>query len=340
MVATFGCSNEMAATLEHIQVGEMPAIALANEALRVVVVPQVGGKIISLTLRGTGREWLWTNPDVPLRQPPANASNFAEFDCGGWDEIFPSVNACHLPNTAWGDREITDHGELWQRPWQTLTAEVSNGGTASLALAVSDPLLPFRFARTLTLASGASPLVVDYELSNLGDRPLPYLWAAHPLLAICPGDSIHLPPGTLTGMTGSFGRDVDSNALPFAWPQMRLRSGQMVDFSVVPDQSAGIAAKLFAENVPTGCIEVRDETGRESIKITFDPNSVPHVGLWLNYCGWSGAGPKALFNAGIEPTTSPYDDLAIALNDENAARIEIGMSRNWSLVVRCADMSS
>ena len=313
------------------------AVALANDALRVVVVPEIGGKIVSLMSRRTGREWLWTNPHLPLRRPPLDASNFGQFDCGGWDEIFPTVNPCRLPNTAWGDRMLTDHGELWYRPWQTLAADVAPGEIASLELAVCDPTLPFRFARTLTLAAGFGPLVVNYELLNTGDRPLPYLWAAHPLLAIYPGDLIRLPVDTPTSSTDSIGLDLDTDSTPFAWPRMRLRSGKTIDFSRVPERTAGIAAKLFAEHVSTGCIEVRDETRRESIRISFEPTSIPHVGLWLNYGGWSGAGPTSYFNAGIEPTTSACDELSVAVRDEKAKQLELGERHSWQITVKVAD---
>jgi galactose mutarotase-like enzyme len=327
----------MRVELKHIRIGDLPAVALANDALSVVVIPEIGGKITSLMSRRTGREWLWKNPHLPLRRPPLDASNFGQFDCGGWDEMFPTVNSCRLPNTGWGDRMLTDHGELWYRPWQTLTAEVVAGEIASLELAVCDPTLPFRFARTASLAAGCGPLVLNYDLSNIGDRPLPYLWAAHPLLAICPGDSIRIPVDTLTSSTGSIGLELGPGSTPFAWPQMRLRSGKTIDFSQVPQRTAGIAAKLFAEHVSTGCVEVRDETRRESIRISFEPTSIPHVGLWLNYGGWSGASPTSYFNAGIEPTTSACDELSVAIRDEKAKQLDLGERHLWQITVKGAD---
>ena len=104
---------------------------------------------------------------------------------------------------------LTDHGELWYRPWRTLAAVIEPGRIASLTLVVDDPALPFRFARTLSLSAGPCPLVASYELVNRANRPLPYLWAAHPLLSVHPGDTIRLPAGARISATGSVGLDMD-----------------------------------------------------------------------------------------------------------------------------------
>src|SRR3954463_15441636 len=135
-----------------------PAVVMQNDAMRVTVIPEIGGKIISIMSRRTGREWLWRNPYLALRKPPADATDFGAFDAGGWDEVFPTVNPCSVPNSAWGDRRLTDHGELWYRPWQIVAANADSQTGTTLSLAVDDPQLPFRFERTLTLGPGLGRL--------------------------------------------------------------------------------------------------------------------------------------------------------------------------------------
>ena len=103
----------MSIKLEHTHVDTWLAVVMENDAMRVVVVPEIGGKITSLVSRRTGREWLWKNPHLPLIKPPPDATDFGAFDAGGWDEVIPTVNRCRVPNSAWGERTLTDHGELW-----------------------------------------------------------------------------------------------------------------------------------------------------------------------------------------------------------------------------------
>ena len=75
-------------------------VELANDRVRVTVLPELGGKIARLTSRASGREWLWRNPHLPYRRAEPSDSYVALHDTGGIDECFPEV-----------------HGEVFGRPW-------------------------------------------------------------------------------------------------------------------------------------------------------------------------------------------------------------------------------
>ena len=92
-------------------------IELQGGATRVRIVPALGGRIVSLV--ALGREWLWTNEALPAREPADGASYGETGDSGGYDECFPTVAACNIPNgvARFGGLALPDHGELWaQRP--------------------------------------------------------------------------------------------------------------------------------------------------------------------------------------------------------------------------------
>ena len=89
--------------------------------------------------------------------------------------------------------------------------------------------------------------------------------------------------------------------------------------------------KLFAHNVSPASVEVVERSQAEFIRLSFDPIEVPHVGLWLNYGSWSGAGTKPYFNVGIEPTTSLHDDLSVIVARKTAMQLPGGQSRRWQL---------
>jgi galactose mutarotase-like enzyme len=325
----------MSIHLEHTHVGSWPAVVMQNDAMRVVVVPEIGGKIISLVSRGTGREWLWKNPHLTLRKPPLDASDFGAFDAGGWDEVFPTVNPCRVPNSAWGNRMLTDHGELWYRPWQIVAAGTAMQAAATLSLAVDDPQLPFRFERTLTLGPGLGWLTASYSLVNRSTEPLPFIWAAHPLLAIEPGDLIRLPVGTHISATASVGLKLAANPNAL-WPRVPLASGESLDVSRMPESSESFAIKLFAENVAHGAIEVASRDRKEVLRLSTGDDHPSHIGLWLNFGAWSGANTAPYYNAGIEPTTYPHDDLKVAA-PEPTAQLAPGATRHWTLTVSLGD---
>jgi galactose mutarotase-like enzyme len=323
----------MSIHLDHTHAGSWPALVMQNDAMRVVVVAEIGGKIISLVSRHTNREWLWKNPHLALRKPPADATDFGAFDAGGWDEVFPTVNPCRVPNSAWGNRMLTDHGELWYRPWQIVAAGVDSQSGATLTLAVDDPQLPFRFERTLTLAAGMSSLTASYSLINRSTQPLPFIWAAHPLLAIEPGELIQLPIGTRVSVTSIVGLTLAADTTVISWPTIPLASGESLDISRVGDQSDCYAVKLFAENVAHGAIEIVNRSRTEALHLSAETSHALHVGLWLNYGAWSGANTAPYYNAGIEPTTFPADDLNVAASHETMAQLAPGSTRQWAFTV-------
>jgi galactose mutarotase-like enzyme len=321
----------MGIQLEHIHFDSFQAVVLANDALRVVIVPELGGKIVSLQTRVSGREWLWNNPHLPLRVPPAGSTNFGLFDSGGWDEIFPTVNPCRVPDSAWGNRTLTDHGELWYWPWHVSAAKVVRNELALLTLAVDESELPFRFERTLAIPNGDGPLTAHYELTNLSEAPMPYIWAAHPLLAIEPGDSIRISNGSRTTVTNSVGIEFASDTKAFAWPNAPLASGEILDLSRMPSRDACFAVKVFVEIASPREIAIVDRKRGEFIR--FSLGKIPYIGLWLNYCAWSGAGTEPYYNAGIEPTTAPRDDLNAAIQNRSVMQLLKNERHSWGFAV-------
>ena len=141
-------------------------IELANDALRVTVLPELGGKISRLESRASGREWLWRNPHLPYRRAERGDSYVALHDTGGIDECFPEV-----------------HGEVFGRPW-SLEPE-----GAALAFVAAG----YRLERAMRLRGAA--LELDYALENRSERELSFVWCLHALLALEPGMRLELPGG-------------------------------------------------------------------------------------------------------------------------------------------------
>jgi galactose mutarotase-like enzyme len=322
----------MSVHLESARIDGWDAVALTNDAIRLVVLPELGGKILSLTSRATGCNWLWRNPFLPLQRPPADVSSYGAYDFGGWDEVFPTVDPCRVLNSTWSARPVTDHGELWCRPWRILKTECARDESAKLVMGVEDPDLPCYFERTLTLPAGHSTLTADYRLDNRSAAPMPFIWAAHVLLAIEPGDFVRLPSGTHVTPTNSVGVTplIDS----FIWPTATLADTNRIDFSRIPAADAAYGAKLFAENLQLGWVEVEHTKSSERLQFAFDPATIPHIGMWMNFAAWSGADTPPYFNVGIEPTSCNSDNLERAFLCGNAPVLKPGHTLRWKLSVQ------
>ena len=195
----------------------LPAWRLENDAVCLVVIPEAGGKIVSLLDKRADYEWLiqpaQSNPFRLL--PPGTVYN--DEQVGGWDEMCPTILAGPYPAPGpYLGRGLPDHGELWTMAWQD-----AGTGDGAIRLAAAGQVLPYTLERTLSLV-GPAALRLEYILRNTGAAPLHYLWAAHPQFACEPGARIVLPPQTaevINVMPASWGPEWGEPGTRNPWPE-------------------------------------------------------------------------------------------------------------------------
>jgi len=320
--------------LEETKHQGFDAYILTNEHIRTCVIPELGGKITSLKHLPTEREWLWSNPYLPL-QPVAYGSSFTEkYDTGGLDECFPAVAGGAYPDAPWDGVLIPDHGELWCQPWQVEIVE-SSAKQIILSMVCYGVRFPYRFQRTLTISAERPALTLEYQVSNLTSFDMPFIWSIHPILTIEEGMQLLLPVGVETvrvdAVTNGFLSESGSR-LP--WPQAKRADLQPIDLSRVPANDFGQAYKLYTyplngqDLVETAIL---DPAGEHSFTFRFRPDEITHVGLWMNYGGWSGSGSEPYFNLGLEPCIGGTDALPKAKELGEYARLLARQTRNWTL---------
>ena len=306
-----------------------------TDGLEVSLLPEVGGKMISLR-SPSGREWLWQTPRRPYRKPEYGGA-FEEYDISGFDECFPGIGEGPYPLAPWQGVTVPDHGELWTLPW-----DYSIEG-ASLTLTVHGVRFPYRMEKCVTLvvapgsfgSSGPVPTVrLDYRLENLSPFPLRYLWSAHPLFAARPGMRVELPAGVGVRVDWSKGDRLGALGTTHAWPHTRDATGAEVALDLLPPPGAGTADKLYTGRLPAGSGETRcaliDPETREYAAFRFDPAAVPYVGVWLNLDGWPLEG-ETCFNVALEPCTGYPDRLDLAIARDEAATLGGREVKHWTL---------
>jgi galactose mutarotase-like enzyme len=303
----------------------LEAWALENENLRIVTIPALGAKLVSLFDKRNQFEWLVEPGARPLKQTPYG-SVFVEQDMSGWDEMFPTIVACPypVPGNSYG-APLPDHGEVWTLPW---TLEVST--PEALVLHVEGKALPYRLTRTLSFSSAAC-LQMHYELKNLGQERMPYLWAAHPQFVCREGAQIQLPAEVVEVC----------NTIPvewgwgepetrFSWPEAVSVGGQRKRIDIVGPPSRRQARKFFLlpEHSANWAGLVQPNTG-DWLRLEWDPNRVSFLGIWIDEGVFSHTSVTAL-----EPTTGFYDSLATAWHKQQVATIESGATHLWTISVR------
>lgn len=274
------------------RVGGHEALVLENGALRVTVLPALGGHVAELVDRAAGRDLLWHNPRTAPRPAPYGA-HFDDWWSGGWDEIFPSGDRGTLH-----DELLPYMGELWCVPW---TAEASSAGNeAAITASGFGTIAAARFERRLWLRADEPILRAHYRIDNLDVRPLPFTWGIHPAFAVTPSHRIDHPGREmLVGVSSDPSMGVAGDR--YRWPELpdaSLPSGARDMRRVRPRDDAAFGGH-WATDLPEGWLALTDTSTGRGVAIVFDRTVFPHAWLWQAYGGWRGHHHLAL-----EPWTS------------------------------------
>jgi hypothetical protein len=285
--------------------------AIETDQVRVVVAPERGARITSLIDRRTGRDWL-AQGEAPLLEEADACYGLAE--AAGWDECFPTVSPCTMSESPWAGC-LRDHGELWGRCWRVDNADkrrlVTTYGSKS-----------FRFTRDLSLR-GAT-LEVIYRVENMTTEPAPFLWAMHPLFALRQGERIDLPSTSALVPTYLSTTSRADALTPIPWPEGDDRIPFRID--CVQGADAHFAGKFFA----AGDVR-RARIGGAAGWLDMTWRGIARVGIWITYGGWPSA--NDIIHVGIEPTTSPDDQLSEAIKRHRALKLLPRGSTTWSVAL-------
>lgn len=289
-------------------------------SISLVVIPELGSKVISLKNQKTGREWLWRS-GKPLGNQGYDSS-FASGDESGWDEMFPSINECTYPNEPWKGLWIPDHGELWSLTWQT------HDTVQDLQCRVEGAKLPYTLEKIYSFAS-ENKLRIDYTLMNRSNSLLYFLWAAHPLFQSREGMKLQLPP-ELTDMEisythgGCLGQFLEKKP----WPIVQTQSG-MKDLSVIgPEDGVSADKYFFTGKLETGYAGLFDPSTGERLWLRFPADQVPYLAIWVNHGGYGGH-----YHVAIEPATAKKDALDLAIRANEVANVGPQAQYHWYLEI-------
>ena len=298
---------------------------MENDTLRTVVVPDLGAKLVSLFDKRTGNEWLVGAGERPFQKIPY-AANFTEQDMSGWDEMFPTITACEYPVP--GEKQgvlLPDHGEVWPLPW---TLEPSKLGT--LKFSVQGVALPYRLTRTLSYST-EDTLHMAYQLENLGQESMPYLWSAHPQFTC--GDSARvILPAHVQEVCNVLPPEWGWGALEtrHAWPTSTTKEDQHNQLDLIETAAQNQIRKFFVlpDTVVSWTGLIR-QPAHDWLRFDWDAGLVPYLGIWMDEGVISSQTVVAL-----EPMTGFYDSLALAWENKQVTTITPGEHKSWTLSIR------
>lgn len=290
---------------------------LRSDVIELQVVPGMGAKITSLKSLRSGREWLWR-----AYNPVRYFNNRAEdsFGDGPWvgvDECIPSVGACE-----WKERKVSDHGEVWFKPWELDEEAWSHGAILTRTQMEASPFL---FERSIRLEG--EDLQFDYRLTNCGKEAETYVWAIHPLFTIEKGDRIELPEDvTEVRVQGASGFEGFEQGSWVKWPE----PGPGLRLDDLDRYGDRRASKLFSGALKQGRAAIANSRLKERVVFLWNVEENPAVGVWI--C--TGA-LENFYQMAIEPTNVPAEFLAEATERaDEFPLLQPGESVRWQLRIR------
>jgi len=271
-----------------------PSIVLENGLVRAEIIPDPGGKMVSLKNSMTGYEFLVQRPGMIYKEQPF-AGSYVAAECSGFDDMFPTIDECDYTDFPWHGTRMADHGEVWSLPW---TVEAYDDKSAKL----STHGIRFPYALKKNYEVTGKSVRIAYSLQNLSPFPFNYLWAGHAMIYAEEGMTIKVPDDCremVSVLSNGASRFGDGHR----WPWLVDKDGKPYRADIFRSRESGGFEKYYFTNpLRSGWCRLDYPDGKTRCRIDFSTETVPYLGILVNENGWDG-----LFNIIVEPCSICYD---------------------------------
>lgn len=308
------------------QYKDQPAITLESSVLRAQFLPHIGSKMCSLIYKPLDRELLVQTSGERYRLQPYDG-DYVAGECSGFDEMFPSIDACFYETYPWQGTKIPDHGEVWSLAWE------HHVEGQKLYFGSYGVRFPYKLEKWVSLASD-SILRIDYALTNLSPFDFDFMWSAHTMINLEEDTELLLPPDvkritsvfSLNGTLGSYGDE-------FPWSVITQPDGQQRDLTRLRPQSAQNAEKYYVKGkLSAGWCALKYHRSRFALALSFPVETVPYLAILPNEGGW-----RDLYNIFLEPATATFDRPDVARLHKQVSTVKARSTYRWHLNITLTD---
>lgn len=267
------------------------AITMENDKVRTTILPGYGAKVFQFVLKETGKDMLYHNPRVEVRQPVfgVNADNWWH---GGIDECIPTGAPCRYKG-----EDYPYLGEVWSLPWN-YAVEKESADESSVHLWRQTVILPLLVERWVTLKDGLSILENRHRITNVGTDDVDFIWGVHPGIAISETSRIDIPQSEVLIDESSPNDRLGPKGTTYSWPYAKTREGERVDMRRVGARRDRTVDMHYAIGFKEGWLSVTETSNGTGIGLVFPTSIFKAIWLWLVYGGWRG-----LYCAAVEAWT-------------------------------------
>ncbi len=286
-----------------------PVISLSSNGIEIEVVPELGGKVISL--RGPdGHERLSRSSRPYVKRTSQLRYQDSEFD--GLDEIFPTLVASPAGSN---HPAIPEHGEVWYLPWKVLPGP-------GLNLEVKGECLPYILNRKISIHK--QTVLFSYTLSNTGKIAFPYIYLFHPLFFAESGLDLKVPQETSFKIKGSKKLFLGTNGDTKTWKE--LKEGPLAGKLFQSDRGHYWNATLVSSTLNQLKLSW---PSLKPLTLTWDKTSLPYCAFWST----EGAILGGLKHFALEPTSSLSDKLSVAAASGEAKILLPNHEAKWDILL-------
>lgn len=294
-------------------------VRIENDAIRMEVWPQFGGKVSSLIDKADRFELLFNYPaEIPTGSEYGKAYPNAWYS--GWDECFPAIAPGPYAGHPYDGIAVPDHGELWGLP---TTAVPTKDGITTVWHG-----LRFGYRLTRKLFLDDATVRAEYTLVNLAPFDFRFVWAMHALMDMNSPVEFSLPDTEYVLSHDAAGTEYGR--------KFRLEdAGELENLSrptSLPDQKAW---KVYTTAPVKSPIMVRypSRASARTVALGYDsPDGIDaYWGIWINTGGWVHHRHFAL-----EPTTGRFDQLDRSIRDGSAGRVAPMGRAQWNAWISLA----
>lgn len=303
---------------------DQPAITVESDFISAQFLPSIGSKMCSLVYKPLNRELMVQRPNEKYLLQPYDGDYIAG-ECSGFDEMFPSIDACYYESYPWQGAKIPDHGEVWSIKWDH---HIQN---EQLSMSTYGVRFPYKLDKVVSFTSPQT-LHTKYTLTNLSDFDFDFMWAAHTMINLEEGVELVLPSGVKSvnsvspdGSVGTYGEEA-------AWPQFHTADGTLRDLSQLRPPSTNKAEKYFIKGkMPEGWCALRYHQSSFTLALSFPVETVPYLAVLPNEGGWQG-----IYNIFLEPATATFDRIDFARKRQQCSTVRAHSTYEWHINITLA----
>lgn len=287
-------------------------LTFENEILRIKVVPALGGKISSLYDKRSGHEYCITPGEGDL-QPAQDSDLFTEHKICGIDECFPTVDAEEIEID--GRRVFyPDHGEIWKNPVDIKATE------REVVCSYKSPVFGYSYQKTYRLEGNL--LKMSYKIRNESEREFPCIWTFHGVFAYEKESRLSYPDDLKRFENVLTDTILGEPHKIYDYPSSEY------DFDSLPDLtgSVGYIKYYCPDELKKGSCMVTYPSKHCALKITYDFDKLPYVGVWVDQAAIGDSR-----NFAFEMTNGYYDKISRAIENNRIVRLAPGQETSFDI---------